>query len=340
MNNVLKQFKMNAKLKTVLFSLGMLVILSACNNDGNGKSSGNDSASAKADAGHEHRYACPMHPEVTGKEGDTCPKCGMKLEHSDLPPATAGTYFMQFASVPATVEPRKEVTLSFTPKKKNAEGEQVALDIQHEKKIHLILVSDDLSWFDHIHPEYNADGSYTVKSSFPAPGKYYAFADYKPTGSGAVVDKIDVVVAGNAPPARQFSADKLSGTSGNYSFELQPTGGKLVTGALMHISGIVKKDGKEIDANTLENYLGAKAHFVMIGVDEKEYLHVHPGVAEGRFDLHTTFEKPGTYRGWVQFNADGKIHTIDFTMNVSQGSAEDIKKANQAHTDHHTQGTK
>lgn len=25
-------------------------------------------------------YACPMHPEVTGKEGDECSKCGMKLE--------------------------------------------------------------------------------------------------------------------------------------------------------------------------------------------------------------------------------------------------------------------
>jgi len=25
-------------------------------------------------------YACPMHPEVTGKEGDTCSKCNMKLE--------------------------------------------------------------------------------------------------------------------------------------------------------------------------------------------------------------------------------------------------------------------
>lgn len=24
-------------------------------------------------------YACPMHPEVTGKEGDKCSKCGMDL---------------------------------------------------------------------------------------------------------------------------------------------------------------------------------------------------------------------------------------------------------------------
>ena len=25
-------------------------------------------------------YACPMHPEVTGKQGDKCSKCGMTLE--------------------------------------------------------------------------------------------------------------------------------------------------------------------------------------------------------------------------------------------------------------------
>jgi transcription initiation factor IIE alpha subunit len=31
-------------------------------------------------------YDCPMHPEVTGKKGDTCPKCGMNLE----PVKTAG----------------------------------------------------------------------------------------------------------------------------------------------------------------------------------------------------------------------------------------------------------
>lgn len=28
----------------------------------------------------ETAYACPMHPEVTGNKGDSCPKCGMDLE--------------------------------------------------------------------------------------------------------------------------------------------------------------------------------------------------------------------------------------------------------------------
>lgn len=329
---------MYLNLKTSLFSIAMISLLAACNNEGEGKALNTDSATTKTVGEHEHTYACPMHPEVTGKEGDTCPKCGMKLEHNDAAATAAGSYFMQFTSLPATVEPNKDVTLSFTPKKKDADAEQVALDVQHEKKIHLILVNDDLSWFDHIHPEYNSDGSYTVQTKFPAPGKYKAFADYKPTGGSAIVDKIEVTVAGNAPAAKTFSGDKLSGNSSTYSFELKPTGGKLVTGALMHISGIVKKDGKEIDATTLDNYLGAKAHFVVISLNEKEYLHVHPDVAEGKFDLHTTFEKAGLYRGWVQFNADGKIHTIDFTLNVSKGSPEDVKEANQAHTDHHTGG--
>ena len=51
---------------------------------------GNSSSGSKQTEQHEHSkaamdshkyqlYTCPMHPEVTGKKGDECPKCGMKL---------------------------------------------------------------------------------------------------------------------------------------------------------------------------------------------------------------------------------------------------------------------
>ena len=36
-------------------------------------------AGHKKPAGASTVYACPMHPEITGKEGDTCSKCHMKL---------------------------------------------------------------------------------------------------------------------------------------------------------------------------------------------------------------------------------------------------------------------
>ena len=32
---------------------------------------------------HVHVYACPMHPEITGKVGNKCSKCGMALVHHD-----------------------------------------------------------------------------------------------------------------------------------------------------------------------------------------------------------------------------------------------------------------
>ena len=30
-----------------------------------------------------HTYTCPMHPEITGKEGDKCSKCGMDLKMAE-----------------------------------------------------------------------------------------------------------------------------------------------------------------------------------------------------------------------------------------------------------------
>ena len=328
--------KQELKTSMTVIAITATTFFTACNNSSYKKTAKTDTIKMEmTHDGSDHVFACPMHPEVTGKEGDTCPKCGMKLEHNDNA-GVVSNVSMQFSTNPTTVNPKQEVTLSLTPKMKDKSAEQVPLDVEHTKKIHLIVVNDDLSWFDHIHPELNADGSYTVKEKFPAPGKYTLFADYKPSGGNHIVDYLNVIVAGTTPLAKNYGADKLSGNSGNFIVTLTPTGGKLITGALMHISAAVIKDGKQIDAGTLENYLGAKSHMVVVSLNDKQYVHVHPDVANGKFDLHSTFEKPGIYRGWIQFQADEKVHTVDFVMNVKQGTEEDIKKANQAHGDYHT----
>jgi len=50
--------------------LGFLGAFAAC------KSSRAQAVSANANA----TYACPMHPEMTGKKGDKCAKCGMDMQ--------------------------------------------------------------------------------------------------------------------------------------------------------------------------------------------------------------------------------------------------------------------
>jgi hypothetical protein len=191
--------------------------------------------------------------------------------------------------------------------------------VQHEKDIHLIIVSEDLSWFDHIHPEKNEDGSYSVTEIFPAGGNYHLFADYKPKEGNSIIDREDIKIEGPFPKAADFTKDKLNGNSGEYSFELTSTR-KIVSGTEFQIIGTLRKAGKVMDAAKLENYLGAKAHIVAISLKGKKYIHLHPVVEDGTFKIHGKFPDAGVYRWWIQFSADGKLHTIDLTTIIAQGS--------------------
>jgi len=219
-------------------------------------------------------------------------------------------YSMELTSEPQRIVPEQETRLILTLQK------PLNLEISHEQKIHLIIVNEDLSYFNHIHPVETEKG-YAVKTKFPSSGKFYLFADYKPYGATQVVNKLEINVPGRAPSAQAYIKEKLSGNSEAYSISLISEKGKFTNGHMM-IDGILKKDGKEIDPSTLDNYLGAKAHVVLISVDDKEYIHVHPEVENGKYKLHASFTKPGIYRGWIQFQAKGTVHTTDYVIKVVQ----------------------
>jgi len=272
------------------------------------------------------KYQCPMDCEK-GKLYDqpgSCPVCKMDLTAVAAPDAASPmTFKVTLNTEPAAIAAGKPAKLTFTPGIAEKPGEAVPLDVVHEKKLHLILVSDDLSWFDHQHPEYNGTGldlSYT----FPRGGNYLLFADYKPAGAGHQVEKLPVTVSGAPAKPATYTAAKTTVSVDGYEVSLHPAGGKWLTNNEMHISATVKKAGKPLDVNAFENYLGAKAHVVMVGLDDKTYEHVHPDVHEGSFDLHTQFAKPGIYRMWLQFQTEGKVHTADFVLNVAEGKAGEV----------------
>jgi len=81
----------------------------------------------------EQKGVCPMHADVTGKVGDTCPKCGMKLEPmNEEKAANTNVYIMNFKTS-SEVRAGEGSILSLTPSIKG-KIESVPLDTQHDKK--------------------------------------------------------------------------------------------------------------------------------------------------------------------------------------------------------------
>ena len=276
-------------------------------------------------------YACPMHPDITGKAGDKCSKCGRNRTPMQTA-AAAEQYKVGFTAEPATPAAGQAVKMTFTPAIVGKPGQAVPLDVMHEKKMHLIMVSADLAWFDHQHPEYNGTGL-DLTYTFPKGGDYLLFADYAPSGAGHQLEKIPVTVSGAAAQPVTFSTARTTVNVDGYEVSLTPSGGKWLTNNTLHIAGTVKKGGKPVDVNTFENYLGAKAHVVMIGLADKNYEHVHPDVEGNAFDLHTEFKTPGIYRAWLQFQTEGKVHTADFVIQVQEGRPGEQAPAG-GHDDH------
>lgn len=322
----------------LVISVSMTVLLTSCGSESKKENTGEHKEHADTTAhSSEHIFACQMHPEVIGKEGDKCPKCGMALEHNDNAGKSNGlTYLMQYTSVPTDLEAGKEGLLSFTPKIKGKENEAVPLQVIHEKKLHLIVVSKDLAYFEHIHPEYQADGSYQIKvlakgtpytiskghneTYFNKGGDYMLFADYAPASGNHQLEKIPVAVKGTPYKNVTYNKERLTVNIEGYTVSLEVEGGKWVSNMPIHIKAVIKNGSQTLDANTFENYLGAKSHMVVLKTETFEYLHVHPEVENGNLDLHTTFESAGVYRGWLQFQTDGKVHAADFIIVVEQGT--------------------
>jgi len=318
-------------LLTTLASAALL-LGTACSSDSSPSSEAASASSAPAHdhshgaEGHDHAgshvYQCPMHPEVTGSQPGTCPKCGMKLEHTDNAAGSGRSFDMQLTTTPATLQAGQPVKLSFRPIDKAAPTAPVPLAVVHDKKMHLIIVSRDLREFYHEHPEFGADGTYSVPFTFPSGGDYVLFQDYTPEGDRHQLGRQDVSVAGPPRAAVKYDRDVMSwqgpdGYQAALSFD-KP----VAAGTPLALRVKLTRSGQPI--TDLDQYLGALGHMVILSEDTRQYLHVHPADQSDRgphVGFQTQFEQPGRYRVFLQFQHTGQVRTADFVVNVAPASS-------------------
>lgn len=265
-------------------------------------------------------FVCPMHEGIRSVTPGDCRLCGMPLIPLQLKPATAlhdEKYTMKLD--------RRSDTLVFTPQLAATGAAVRDLLIVHEHLLHLIIVSDDLSFFDHVHPTQQPDGTFTINYRFPKEDNYLLFADITPHGERAQVFRLPVEVGGSR--FRATASLTASGASareiGDYHVEmiLQPR--ELVATRHAHIAFRLSRDG--LPVTDLQPYIGAMGHCVIISEDTQKYLHCHPEQftptpSRGGpvVSFHTTFSKPGRYKVWGQFKHGGEIIVADFVVNVEK----------------------
>jgi uncharacterized membrane protein len=277
------------------------------------------------------RYVCAMHDGVRKTEAGDCSLCGMPLVPIDMTLRDTlhdAGYEMRVTSTGETGLTRHVI---LTPAK---EG-QVLRDLVrvHEHLMHLIVVSPDLSYFDHVHPEPQPDGSFAIDYTYPADGAYLLFADITPRGARSQVFRVPVTTmspSSSSTPsnttmhlvpspalARPLAADPT------ITAELYPSPRTPIAGVHCQLLFRLSKGGQPL--TDLEPYIGAMGHCVILSEDTQTYLHSHPeqlfapkpGARGGpEVAFHTRFPRPGRYKVWGQFKRGEQVLVADFVLDV------------------------
>jgi hypothetical protein len=213
----------------------------------------------------------------------------------------------------------------------DAEGTPVQdFDTEHAKQMHLIVVRQDLTGFQHLHPTMSPDGTWSTPLTLAEPGTYRVFADFS-TGGESETLTADAEVAGQYD-AQPLSADSDHATAAG-GYEVQLEGGASSSGAEQELAFTVTRNGEPV---AVQPYLGADGHLVAIREGDLAYLHVHPLGGEEHTEDHTEshadggtepgagairfmteFPTEGRYRLFLQFRHAGEVRTAEFTRSAA-----------------------
>lgn len=191
-------------------------------------------------------------------------------------------------------------------------------EVEHEKRLHLIVVRRDHGGFQHLHPTMDeATGTWTAQAQL-TPGQWRVFADFTATDGPALVLGGDLLVPGRlaAPdPTQETRTDAVDGYAVTVDGTLRP-------GEHSELTLRVTRDGAPV--TDLQPYLGAYGHLVVLREGDLAYLHVHPGgdPGDGRApsgpDIGFGAEVPsaGRYHLYLDFRHDGVVRTAHLVLDA------------------------
>ena len=195
---------------------------------------------------------------------------------------------------------------------------------EHDKELHLVVVRRDLTGFQHVHPERDEQGRWSVPLTLATPGPYKVFADFVPAGRDQPLTlAADLTAPGPYAPQPAVAPSRTASVDG-YDVSLA---GDLIAGTSSRLTLTVAKDGRPV--TDLQPYLAAYGHLVALRDGDLAYLHVHP---DGAIDDPSTMPGPSitfyadvpsvaTYRLFLDFQHGGVVRTAAFTATAVRSGA-------------------
>jgi hypothetical protein len=237
-----------------------------------------------------------MRPLVTGANGTRASAAGLTLRPK-----------------PAMFEPGR--TTRWQLRVVDRTGKAVTMfDRDQTKLMHLIVVRNDLSDYQHLHPALSKGGAFTIGLRLHRAGSYRAIADFT-TSRRRYALGVPIHVAG-ASTQTPLPPESMNTSTDGYavmSMHLEPTAGKET-----RLQFTISRGGRP--ATALLPYLGAYGHLVALRSADIAYSHVHPtseNRSKGLLSFSAEFPARGAYRLFLQFRTASGVHTAPFTVNVT-----------------------
>ncbi|WP_052806915.1 hypothetical protein [Mesobacillus subterraneus] len=217
---------------------------------------------------------------------------------------------------PKDIQPRQETEIKLSLKDSHGIP-ATAFSVVHEKQMHLLAISKDLSTFLHLHPEYIGDGEFTVKTKFPSAGSYKLFADFMPEGGTQQLATFEHNAEGAENTQTVTPDEVLKKTVNGLDFKLSFD--RLAANQHLTMAFTITDAEPQVPVKELEPYLGSAGHVVIVSSDLEKFLHVHPTdekTTGPTVTYMTTFPEPGIYKIWGQFKHKEEMHTVPFVVEV------------------------
>jgi hypothetical protein len=293
-------------------------------------------------------WVCPMHSDYTSPVPGKCPLCGMTLVQAR--PFDVRDYSLEFRTDPPIVRAGQKTTLLLKVFRPGSGDPVNSFEWVHTKQWHLFVVSQDMEFFEHIHPVMAPDGTWSIDVTLPKPGYYEVLSDFFPSEGAAQFLAHPLVTAGYVGDLVADSAHlipdpvPITKTVDDLTVRVSYDPPTFIAGQLSRINFHLTDTTTGLPVTDLQTYLGAFGHALMMSEDMVDYVHVHPvNIVPGSTEdgappiflispdadldkirggpdvtLEALFPRASRYRVWMQMQRHDEVHTFVVTLSVDE----------------------